>query len=204
MPRWTRPGHALRTKSSGWRRWGQAVAVIVLFAVAAVVASYLDPLPPRFTGAARASDGDSLRIGSDRVRLTGLDAPELDQVCWRDDGTEWPCGRAARDLMVELLARGPIDCQPGGTDRFGRTLARCSVGGADLGAAMVESGLAVAYGGYAGEEQRARAAKKGLWEGRFQNPREWRDQGPQNDPGPGFLEQLWTWLRELTGARALR
>ena len=49
-------------------------------------------------------------------------------------------------------------------DPYGRTVARCSVAGADLGAAMVSLGWAVDFrryseGAYAGEEAQARAAK---------------------------------------------
>ena len=90
MPEWTRPGHALRPRR---RR------VIASLASAAVfgglwLAAWLDPLPPRFSGAAIAADGDSLRLGTDRIRLVGIDAPELTQVCWDASGAEWPCGRA--------------------------------------------------------------------------------------------------------------
>jgi endonuclease YncB( thermonuclease family) len=205
MPRWTEPGHALARHRRGLRGWPAMLAWAVLFAGAALLATHLDPLPPRFTGeVSHVADGDSFRIGGDRIRLVGLDAPELDQTCWRDDGSEWACGRAARELMSELTARGRVACAPEGTDRFGRTLARCSAGEADLGAAMVEAGLAIDGGGYAREQSAARAAKRGLWSGRFIDPRTWRDEGPGTDPGPGLVETVWNWLRELTGARSLR
>jgi endonuclease YncB( thermonuclease family) len=164
----------------------------------------LDPLPADLSGRAVASDGDSLRVGSERVRLLGLDAPELDQTCWREDGSEWACGREARDLMVRLLHAGAVNCAPEGIDRFGRSLARCEAAGRDIAAAMVEAGLAVARDGYGAEESRARSAGRGIWAGRFTDPRQWRDEGPSDDPGPGVLEKLWKWLRELTGARSLR
>ncbi len=118
--------------------------MLLLFAGATFLITRLDPLPPRFTGAASASDGDSLRIGGDRVRLIGLDAPELDQVCWTGEGVEWPCGREARTAMAELLSKGSIDCATRGEDRFGRLLATCEFAGADLGAPMVASGHAIA------------------------------------------------------------
>jgi endonuclease YncB( thermonuclease family) len=138
------------------------------------------------------------------VRLIGLDAPELDQVCWTGEGVEWPCGREARTAMAELLSKGSIDCATRGEDRFGRFLATCEVAGADLGAAMVEAGLAISNDDYPREESVARQAKRGIWAGRFTNPREWRDEGPSDDPGISLLEQIWIWLRELTGARSLR
>jgi endonuclease YncB( thermonuclease family) len=181
------------------------LAVFVLVAGGTLLAARLDPLPPRFTGVARASDGDSLRLGTDRIRLLGIDAPELDQVCWRDNGIEWPCGRAARDHLAVLLSHGDITCVTSGEDKYGRHLATCeSATGDDLGASQVENGFALARDGYPIEAAAARADKRGLWNGRFVDPREWRDEGPRDDPGPGLLEQAWTWLRELTGARSLR
>lgn len=201
MPEWTRPGHALRPRRR--RR------IVSLAASAAVLgslwlAAWLDPLPPRFSGAAIAADGDSLRLGTDRIRLVGIDAPELTQVCWDASGAEWPCGRAAHRALADRVAIGSVTCQPEGTDRYGRTLARCSIAGEDLGAALVGAGLALARGGYRNEERAARSAGLGLWQGRFVDPRRWRDDGPTADPGAGALENLWTWFRQLTGARTLR
>lgn len=199
-----RPGHLRFSGRGVASRLRQLLILVVLFAITALVVARLDPLPPRFNGSARASDGDSLWVGNDRVRLTGLDAPELDQVCWRPDGSEWPCGRAARDAMARLLASGTIACQPEGEDRFGRVLARCSVNGEDIGGAIVSAGLAIATDAYGREEAAARAAGRGIWDGRFTPPRTWRDEGGADDPGPSLLERVWTWFRELTGARALR
>jgi endonuclease YncB( thermonuclease family) len=203
MPGWTKPRHALRRRRPA-RRWPVLLAAVLLIG-GALVAARLDPLPPRFTGEARASDGDSLRLGTDRVRLLGLDAPELDQVCWRENGMEWPCGRAARDHLAALLSHGAIACTTRGTDKFGRFLATCENAlGDDVGASLVANGFAIARDAYGREDSAARAEKRGLWNGRHTDPRTWREEGPASDPGRGLFEELWTWLRELTGARALR
>lgn len=201
MPNWTRPGHALGTP---WRRWLRLLLGILLLVGAAWVAARLDPLPPRFTGNAQAADGDSLRLQGDRIRLLGIDAPELDQLCWDKEGAEWPCGRAAHAELARQVAAGPVTCQPEGTDRYGRTLARCSAAKVDLGGALVRAGLALATDGYGAEQSAARLQRIGLWQGRFIDPKTWRDQGPSDDPGPGLLEYIWTGFRELTGARTLR
>ncbi len=201
MPKWTRRGHAFGPR---WRRFIPTVVGILLLVAAAVVAAWLDPLPPRFSGMARASDGDSLVLQGDRVRLLGIDAPELDQVCWDASGAEWRCGRAAREALAQRLAIGPVECQLRGQDKYGRTLAHCSVDAADLGAHMVGQGLALATEGYGAEQSRAKSDRLGLWQGRFVDPKTWRDDGPSGDPGQGLFEGLWNWFRELTGARTLR
>jgi len=197
MPRWLSRRHALAPRRFPSRRIWRLLLVLVLLGAAAFAAARLDPLPPRFMGEARASDGDSLWVGRDRVRLLGLDAPELDQVCWRDDGTEWPCGRDARAAMTRILAAGHVDCLPESEDRYGRTLARCSVDGKDIAAEIVSQGLAISTEGYGAEERMARRDGLGLWSGRFTPPREWRDEGPGKDPGPGLIESVWIWFREL-------
>lgn len=161
-----------------------------MLGLAAVVAAALDRPPPPVSGAAQASDGDSFRLGQDRVRLLGLDAPELSQDCTRADGQAWSCGRAARDRMAQLLAAGPADCRPEDVDRYDRLLATCLVGGRDIGAVMVAEGLAVAAGRYWVEEAAARRDRRGIWAGDFDAPRTWRDDHPQ---GRG----AWGWLAAL-------
>lgn len=161
-----------------------------MLAALAVVAARLDPPPPPVAGNARASDGDSFRLGDDRVRLLGLDAPELAQQCDAEDGGQWPCVRAARDRMAALLSSGPVDCRPEDNDQYGRLLAYCTAGGRDLGAVMVSEGLAISSGSYWSEEADARAARRGIWAGGFDTPRSWRDDHPRPQGAWGFLSAI--------------
>jgi endonuclease YncB( thermonuclease family) len=41
-------------------------------------------------------DGDTIVVAGDRVRLQGIDAPELHQMCTAY-GQDWLCGRTAGD-----------------------------------------------------------------------------------------------------------
>ena len=91
-------------------------------------------------GEASVVDGDGLRIGSERIRLWGIDAPELDQQCKRNR-TAYACGTEARDALERLVSAGAPSCERLYKDPYGRTVARCSVAGIDLGAEMVASGL---------------------------------------------------------------
>lgn len=169
-------------------RKGTVFAIMVL-AMVAVLAAYLDPSEP-VTGSARVSDGDSFRIGQEKIRLLGIDAPELRQTCLDEDRQPWPCGTAARNRMAELLKQGEVRCQPDGTDRYGRTLAHCTTSQQDLGSVMVTEGLAIASGQYWAEEGTARNAKAGIWKGGFDTPREWR----QDHTG---IVDGWSWLSFL-------
>ncbi|WP_157959618.1 thermonuclease family protein [Devosia submarina] len=162
------------------------MAIIVL-AAAALVAAYLEPAPKPLQGSARASDGDSFRLGDERVRLLGIDAPELQQTCRDEKGRDWPCGLAARDRMAALLAEGGVDCRPEGHDQYGRLLSTCTVRGRDLALAMVSEGLAISADKHKREEQAARQARRGIWRGGFDLPRDWRrDHADQNG--------AWSWL----------
>lgn len=166
-------------------KWRDLVVAAAILALMVLVAARLDDPAGTdlFSGTARAADGDTLTMSGRRIRLSGMDAPELAQPCRRDD-TEWYCGAAARSHLAELIRRGAITCNFKGTDRYNRTLARCRAGEDDLGERMVRDGLAVSYGDYEGAEALARAERKGLWSGTFERPQEWRRQHgrPQEEP----------------------
>ncbi|MBF9232104.1 thermonuclease family protein [Microvirga sp. BT350] len=124
-------------------------------------------------GRAYAVDGDTIRLRDTRIRLKGIDAPELDQTCLKA-GQSYPCGEQARNALIAIILKQQVECRLSGRDRYKRPLAHCAVGGKDIGARMVEEGWAVAYGGYAGEEALARRRSAGLWAGTFEYPRDWR------------------------------
>jgi endonuclease YncB( thermonuclease family) len=61
----------------------------------------------------RAIDGDTIRVGGERVRLRGIDTPELNELQ----------GPAAKRRLEELLRSGPIRIAPRGRDVYNRLLA---------------------------------------------------------------------------------
>lgn len=130
-------------------------------------------IPDSISGRARLVDGDSFHLGAHEVRLEGIDAPEGPQTCIRN-GRSWPCGEDARSELARLIGGREIACRARKRDQHRRLLATCTAGGRDLNAAMVEQGFAVAYGRYEREEKAAAAARRGLWSGEFERPREWR------------------------------
>ena len=129
--------------------------------------------PETMAGAVRVVDGDTIEMAGRRIRLLGLDAPESAQTCG-EPALPVPCGARARDAMRRLVEAGPVTCAATGRDRYGRDLATCRAGAADLGAAMVLAGQAVAAGRYLAEEAAARGARRGIWAGPFVAPAEWR------------------------------
>jgi endonuclease YncB( thermonuclease family) len=129
-------------------------------------------------GMAKIRDGDSILIGSTRIRLGGIDAPPADQLCLNTQGERWTCGVAARDELIKHTEGKSWVCHARAVDRRGRTVARCQVDGEDIQQWMVRSGWALSYKrvshDYDADEAAAREAKAGMWQGAFIAPWDWR------------------------------
>jgi endonuclease YncB( thermonuclease family) len=77
-------------------------------------------------------DGDTLRMGPERIRLRGIDTPELTE----------PRGPEARQRLEQLLKEGPIRIVPHGQDVYGRTVADVFVNGKNVAEVLRSEGLA--------------------------------------------------------------
>lgn len=163
------------------------------FAALLLLASWVGMLPAAAgDGFIRAEapavhDGDTVALGPVRVRLHGVDAPELNQTCARPDGSLWPCGTVARDRLAALAAGGDFACRALERDAYGRVIGACFAGGRDVNAIMVAEGLAWAYrhfsSDYVAEEDAARTAALGIWGGEAQAAWDFRATGWQPAAG---------------------
>jgi endonuclease YncB( thermonuclease family) len=119
-------------------------------------------------GRAQVLDGDTIDIGSTRIRLEGIDAPEGAQTCPRAGGGTWRCGQEASNALRQLIGRQNVRCQNHGSDSYGRVLGICFVGTTDINAEMVRRGLAWAFVKYSrtyvAEEADARTRGAGIWQ----------------------------------------
>lgn len=160
-----------------------ALAALLLLATPAL--AQVAPRSVPIIGPARVVDGDSIVVAGQMVRLEGLDAPEWDQVCHRGEPPRrYRCGLEATEALRDLIADRPVTCrgavQPNGgvTDRYGRLLGFCSVGGVEINAWLVENGHALAFFRYSdryiAHETVARDARRGVWAGPHMPPWEWR------------------------------
>lgn len=166
-----------------WRRRLRSLAALLLIAAMAIAVWTALPDPTESVPLVHVIDGDSLKVKQGgtgvTVRLTGIDAAEYRQDCGRADASRWPCGREARAALVALAGSGPLHCSLNAHDKYGRTLGTCRTAlapdGVDIAAEMVRGGWAVATGDiYLAEEAGAQAAKRGLWQGDFARPADWR------------------------------
>jgi endonuclease YncB( thermonuclease family) len=145
------------------------------------------------TGALQVVDGDSLRRGDMDIRLHGIDAPEYRQSCRDKHGSDYPCGKQATNSLRSLVGKQEVSCNSIETDRYGRAVAVCRIGGLEINGEMVRLGWAVAYArhslSYVRLEAEARRARRGIWAGSFEQPEDYRArqhlvQGNLGDPAP--------------------
>ena len=137
-------------------------------------------------GRIRVIDGDTFDVGGARIRLSGIDALERDQSCTLDSGQPWACGRWTTQEVRRLYQGRRAECVPRDRDRYGRIVARCDVGGADLGEALVRAGLAQAFRryslAYVDAEKEAFVAGRGIWRATMQAPADYRQSAALQPP----------------------
>jgi endonuclease YncB( thermonuclease family) len=88
------------------------------------------------------TDGDTFKCNGVRIRLQGIDAPEMAGHCRVGRKCVEGNPDAARDYLHEV-SRGSVTCEAVNTDKYGRTVARCNAHGVDLSCAMIKSEHAV-------------------------------------------------------------
>ena len=91
----------------------------------------------------RAIDGDTLACGDLRIRIIGMDSPEIRAHC----PIEFTLARAARTRMAEIVSND-ITLLPHGRDLYRRTLAVVlDSQGQNVAQVMIREGLARPYNG---------------------------------------------------------
>ena len=125
------------------------------------------------------TDGDTIRIGDERIRFSGIDAPEIKQTCIHQK-LEFNCGEFSKNLLIEKIADQEVNCIRETKDQYGRTLAECFVGKESLSSYLVREGYAFAYRKYSNkfiaDEEYAERNSNGMWSMKFILPWEYRRQ----------------------------
>jgi endonuclease YncB( thermonuclease family) len=81
-------------------------------------------------------DGDTFDLGDTRIRIWGIDTPEMGE----------PGGREAKEWLIALILRKGLTCLYVDTDRYRRTVAQCFLSdGRDIAAALLVASHAVQY-----------------------------------------------------------
>ena len=123
------------------------------------------------------TDGDTIKINGEKIRFSGIDTPELKQICTKD-GKKILCGLNAKKILVEKIENNKVTCIKEGKDRYKRILAECFVNNESLSSYLVRSGYAFAYRKYSkkfiSDEEYAKSNKIGMWSMEFEFPWDFR------------------------------
>ena len=122
-------------------------------------------------------DGDTIHIGKLKYRFFGIDAPEIKQICEKDN-TKIQCGVIAKNVLKNKIADKIPECVVKDKDHYQRLVAECFIGKESLSRFMVREGYAVAYSQYSKDfiedEKYAKENKLGIWSMNFQIPSDYR------------------------------
>lgn len=133
------------------------------------------------SGSAVVIDGHSLVVDGHPVRLNGIEAPALRQMCNTSSMTPWPCGAKSAQRLVQLIDSDVVTCNVTSQAGHGAAAVCGTRSIKDLGKMLVFEGLAVPNGhgfGYANDTATAEKSRKGLFTGSFVHPARWRIQNP--------------------------
>lgn len=122
-------------------------------------------------GAIQVIDGETLEIQNQRIKLWGVDAPDLNQTCKDGQDAGYDCGKEAASALSQWLTElQPVRCEPRGNDNSGNTIAICYTStGDDIAGWMVRNGYAIDWpkysnGFYGVSEKQAQSNKSGIWQ----------------------------------------
>ncbi len=122
-------------------------------------------------------DGDTIKIGNEKIRFAGIDAPELNQNCLKNK-KKILCGVLSKQALEKKIGKEKPKCVVEGKDRYKRKIAECFVNGESLSKFLVINGYAFAYRKYSkkfiNDEIYAKNNKLGLWSMKFIFPWEFR------------------------------
>tara|TARA_B100000579_G_scaffold121541_1_gene97814 strand:+ start:200 stop:706 length:507 start_codon:yes stop_codon:yes gene_type:complete len=138
------------------------------------------------SGKALTIDGDTIKIKNKKIRLHGIDAPEIKQLCQRtflsififSFQENYKCGEISKKKLEKYVKNNIIKCKVEGIDRYKRILGTCYKNTININSRMVRNGYAVAYKKYSKKylsaEREAKREELGLWKGKFDMPWDWR------------------------------
>jgi endonuclease YncB( thermonuclease family) len=135
-------------------------------------------------GKAIVVDGDTIKINSEKIRFSGIDAPESyykgkEQFCFKDE-KKISCGKLSKIFLIKKIENQKVKCEiEAKTDRYKRKLGECFVEGKSLSRILVKNGYAFDYTRYSKkkysiEQEYAKKNSLGLWSMKFEFPWDFR------------------------------
>ena len=136
----------------------------------------------KIEGLAIITDGDTIKISNQKIRLFGIDAPEMKQKCKKPFiSISFLTLNKAKELLItnklkKKIFNKEISCVVTNKDRYGRFIGECFYKNMNINSWMVQNGYALAYLKYSkkfqNQELIAKKNKLGIWQ--FEKPWDWR------------------------------
>ncbi len=138
----------------------------------------------KISGLAIVVDGDTIKINGEKIRFSGIDAPESyykgkEQICMKEE-EKIACGKLSKNFLIKKINNQKIMCQiEAKTDRYNRKLGECFVNNQSLSRILVKNGFAFDYPRYSKkkfskEQEYAKNNNLGLWNMKFEFPWDFR------------------------------
>ena len=160
---------------------------ISLFAITAIGQTQSKPYENSYFGYLDEVDAEDIKDGDTptiEIRMFGIDAPESNQLCENSDGACYACGKRSERYLSGLLAHEEATYWFTGESTYGRPVATIIADGRDVNLEMIRQGHAIVYERfiedadmkktYLDAQKEAQSKKRGIWQGTFINPSDWR------------------------------
>ena len=129
-------------------------------------------------------DGDTIKINGEKIRFSGIDAPESyykgkEQICLKQN-VKISCGKLSKEFLIQKINNQKITCEiESKPDRYKRKLGECFINNKSLSRILVRNGYAFDYPRYskkkyAEDQEFAKNNKLGLWDMKFEFPWDFR------------------------------
>ncbi len=143
-----------------------------------------EPESEMLSGVPVVEESGLIVLNGKKITLWGIDTLAPDQQCWQGE-TAWDCGQQATTALRHFIDGRMVECellQPaeGEAPALGRCYRYKGQHRIDVGGHLVARGWAmdkgeVSAGIYAAAEESAQAERRGIWDSKFQTPKDWRD-----------------------------
>ncbi len=135
-------------------------------------------------GKAIVMDGDTIKINGERIRFSGIDAPESyyrgkKQTCIEDNKQVF-CGQISKDKLLEKIGNNSVNCKiEKNKDKYKRSVGECFIKEESLSVFMVRNGYAFDWPYYSkrkfsSDQEYAKINKLGIWNMKFEYPWIWK------------------------------
>ncbi len=90
----------------------------------------------------KVSDGDTIWVSRKKIRLVGIDAPEIEQMSF----DKVPIGKMSKKYLAKLILLKKVRVVSTGNDRYNRILGEVFLEDENINHLMLKEGMAVVYG----------------------------------------------------------